>query len=331
MKAAIIGKVRHMNIIDVDDPEIKADEVLIEVRASGVCGTDIHIYDGGFGGNLPVIPGHEFAGKVIAVGSNCKRIKLGDKVAVEPNIPCNGCAQCLSNRHHHCTNMIIPGVNRAGGMAEFCKVKEIGVFSIGDLPYEEGAFVEPLSCVIHGISKLKPKIGERCLILGAGPIGMQLAWVASKFGFAQVDFLEKNSFRLNFVKKYQLGKCFNDLSAIDYQNYDAIIDATGSSNLINQMLSYLRVMGKILIFGVPSQSAMLKLNHYEIFRKEIEIIGSYTSIKDSMRAVNLLQSGDIPITDIITNRIGLDGLQNNILHLKSGVENMMKVMVYPNN
>lgn len=330
MKAAIIEQIGQINVLDFGDPEIEKDEVLIEVHASGICGTDIHIYDGGFGGNLPVIPGHEFSGKVVAKGSDCKRINVGDHVAVEPNIPCNGCMQCLSNRHHHCANMIIPGVNRSGGMAELCKVKEVGVFPIGKLSYEMGAFVEPLSCVIHGVSKLKPEIGQRCLILGAGPIGTQIAWIANKFGFAQIDFLEKNDFRLNFVKKYQFGKCFNDLSAVNYQKYDVIIDATGSSNLVNQMLGYLRVMGKILIFGVPSQSAMLSFNHYEIFRRELEIIGSYTSIKDSLRAVQLLQSGEIPIVDLITDRISLKELQENIIRLKSGAEDMMKVMVYPN-
>lgn len=330
MKAALIEDIGQIKVLDFDIPKIEDDEILIKVYASGICGTDIHIYDGGFGDNLPVIPGHEFAGEVVAVGTNCNRIKVGDNVAVEPNIPCNNCYQCLSGRHHYCSHMIVPGVNRPGGMAEYCKVRETGVFSIENLSYDMGAFVEPLSCVIHGISRLRPKLGERCLILGAGPIGIQLAWVACQSGFTQIDFLEKNQFRLDFVKKYHLGKCFNDLSDINHQEYDAIIDATGSSNLVNQMLSYLRVMGKILIFGVPSETAMLSLNHYDIFRRELEVIGSYTSIKDSIRAIELLKSGKIPITDIITNRISLDELYENIVHLKLGAENMMKVMVYPN-
>lgn len=330
MKAAIIKQVEKMFVEDFDDPMVQSDEVLIKVFASGICGTDVHIYEGGFGGNLPVIPGHEFAGEVVAVGSDCKRIKQGDRVAVEPNIPCNNCRQCLSGRHHHCQQMIVPGVNLPGGMAQFCKVKEIGVFSIGELSYEMGAFVEPLSCVIHGVSRIKPKLGERCLILGAGPIGTQLAWIAQMQGFTQIDFLEKNDFRLNFVKKYQFGEYYRDLSQVQYKEYDAILDATGATALISQMLEYLRVMGRLLIFGVPSEEAMLLFNHYDIFRREIEIIGSYTSIKDSIRAVEILQSGKVPITDIITDYVDLDGLEDAILRLKNGAENMMKVMVNPN-
>ncbi len=329
MKAAVITQVGQINVSDFDDPIEGKDEVLIKVFASGVCGTDIHIYDGGFGGNLPLISGHEFAGEVIAVGENCQRIKVGDRVAVEPNIPCNNCMQCLSNRHHHCSHMIIPGVNQSGGMAELCKVKEVGVFPIGDLPYEMGAFVEPLSCVIHGINRIKPKMGERCLILGAGPIAIQLAWIAQAKGFSQIDFLEKNNFRLNFIKKYQLGDAYNDCSQISYKEYDAILDATGATNLVNQMLKHLRVMGRLLIFGVASETAILSFNHYDIFRREIEVIGSYTSIKDSMKAIEILKSGKIPITDIITDYTNLDGLEKGILRLKNGAENMMKLMVNP--
>ncbi len=203
-------------------------------------------FTGGFGDNFPVIPSHEFAGEVMAVGKDCKRINVGVRVAVEPNIPCNNCHEYLSGRQHHCAHMIVPGVNCPGGMASFCKVKEVGVFPIDDLAYEAGAFVEPLSCVLHGISRIKPQNGERCLILGAGPIGVQLAWVASSYGFAQIDFLEKNDFRRNFVKKYQYGDCYKDLSQIQYKNYDAILDATGATALISQVLEYLRAIGRLL-------------------------------------------------------------------------------------
>lgn len=330
MKAAIIEKIGHIHVKNLEDPILEDDEVLIRVFASGVCGTDIHIYHGGFGDNFPVIPGHEFAGEVVDIGKNCKRIKQGDYVAVEPNIPCNNCHNCLSGRQHHCTNMIVPGVNRAGGMASLCKVKETGVFSIGDLPYDIGAFVEPLSCVIHGISRIRPQNGERCLILGAGPIGVQLAWVASMQGFVQIDFLEKNDFRRNFVKKYQYGDCYKDLSQIQYKEYDAILDATGATALVNQILDYLRVMGRLLIFGVPSPENILSFNHFDIFRREIEIIGSYTSLKDSMRAIELLKKKAFPVQELITDYVSLEELPQIFQDMIEAKRNMMKVMVLPN-
>ncbi len=330
MKAAIIEKIGQIHVKDVSEPSLAADEVLIKVFSSGVCGTDIHIYHGGFGDNFPVIPGHEFAGEVMAVGKDCKRINVGARVAVEPNIPCNNCHECLSGRQHHCTHMIVPGVNCPGGMAGFCKVKEVGVFPIDDLAYEAGAFVEPLSCVLHGISRIKPQNGERCLILGAGPIGVQLAWVASSYGFAQIDFLEKNDFRRNFVKKYQYGDCYKDLSQIQYKNYDAILDATGATALISQVLEYLRAMGRLLIFGVPSPENKLQFNHYDIFRREISIIGSYTSLKDSMKAIALLKNKAFPIEELITDYITLAALPQMFEEIIKAEKDIMKVMVLPN-
>lgn len=157
-----------MGITDVAEPRPGPDEVLIKVRASGICGTDVHILEGGFPGAYPLIPGHEFCGDVVEVGAACTRIKVGDRVAVEPNVPCNNCPECLRGEHHYCRNMIVPGVNRPGGFAEYVVDKEWGVFSVGDLGFAEGALVEPLSCVVHAIEQLAPKMGDCALVMGAG-------------------------------------------------------------------------------------------------------------------------------------------------------------------
>jgi D-arabinitol dehydrogenase (NADP+) len=177
-------------------PDPAPDEVVVRVMASGICGTDVHIFRGEYLGGYPVIPGHEFAGVVEAVGSQVTRFQVGDRVAVEPNIACDNCEACLNNRQNFCQNWQAVGVTRLGGMAQCTTAPEKVVFPIGDLSFEAGAFVEPLSCVLHGLERLDPEMADKVVILGAGPIGMLLLQGVRLRGASQVTVVDKNEARL---------------------------------------------------------------------------------------------------------------------------------------
>ena len=172
MKAALIEKKDTLKIIDMEIPKPKMDEVLIEVHASGICGTDLHIYKGDYRGTYPIIPGHEFSGIIRSTGASVKSFKPGDRVTLEPNLSCGVCYECLNNRQHFCSNIESVGVTKPGGMAQYVTVPENAVFPIGGLSFEEAAFMEPLSCVLHGIERLNPNLADRVLLIGAGPIGL---------------------------------------------------------------------------------------------------------------------------------------------------------------
>ena len=175
MKAAVFEQVGVIKVKEVPVPEISDDEVLIKVKNTGICGTDWSIYNGWYSADkLPMIPGHEFSGVVEAVGPLVTRFQPGDRVAIEPNIACDNCYHCLNNRHNFCLNWRAVGVTQPGGMAEFVTVPEKAAFDIGSLPFEQGAFMEPLSCVLHGVERLQPDIAARVAIFGAGPIGILL-------------------------------------------------------------------------------------------------------------------------------------------------------------
>jgi D-arabinitol dehydrogenase (NADP+) len=165
VKAAKISQPGAMSIIEMNCPDPAPDEVVVRVMASGICGTDIHIFRGEYLGGYPVIPGHEFAGVVEAVGSQVTRFQVGDRVAVEPNIACDNCEACLNNRQNFCQNWQAVGVTRLGGMAQCTTAPEKVVFPIGDLSFEAGAFVEPLSCVLHGLERLDPAMADNVVIL----------------------------------------------------------------------------------------------------------------------------------------------------------------------
>ena len=174
MRAAKVNQPGQMQMVEIPCPEPAPDEVLIRVMASGICGTDVHIFRGEYLGDYPVIPGHEFSGVVEAVGGRVTRFKAGDRVAVEPNIACDNCEACLNNRQNFCLNWSAVGVTRPGGMEQYTTAPEKVTFDIGDLSFEQAAFMEPLSCVLHGLERLGPDLADKVAILGAGPIGALL-------------------------------------------------------------------------------------------------------------------------------------------------------------
>ena len=174
MKAAVFyGK----GDIRVDEhypmPAVGPESVLIQVKACGVCGTDVHIYGGAQGAtecNPPVILGHEFSGVVTQVGSAVTRVKVGDHVTVNPNISCDACDQCRRGNPHFCDSMAATGVNYDGGFAEYCAVLERQVFKVPEgVPFEEAALCEPVACALHGIDLCGIKPGDTVMVIGGGP------------------------------------------------------------------------------------------------------------------------------------------------------------------
>ncbi len=327
MKCVSVESKGKVLVKNIDIPTPKAHEVLIQVKASGICGTDIHIMDGDYVANYPLIIGHEFSGKVVEIGSQCQRITVGERVAVEPNIPCNNCEFCLNDKHHFCSNMVIPGALIPGGMAEYVCVPEIGVFSINAIPYDAAAFMEPLSCVIHGASRLAIKSGSRLLVMGAGPNGVLQGKIASLQGITEIDYLEKNPFRANEVKKYNWGTIFSTTEEVPKCHYDAVIEATGVNALASFASQVVKPTGKILLFGVPSMGSKIELDAFSLFKNELSYIGTYTSKKDSLQALSLLEKSTLNVEELISHRITLEQVPEFLLKLKSLEENIKKVMV----
>ena len=323
MKQLVIAQPKTAQIREVETPVPERDQVCIRVEASGICGTDIHIYHGGFVPSYPVVPGHEFSGEVVALGPECQRIQIGMRVAVEPNLPCNNCDNCLSGRHHYCPNMEINGVTVPGGMSEYCLVRERGVFATAGLEAAAAAFMEPVSCVIHGQERLRGIAGKSILILGAGPIGLLHGLLAAQKGARRIDFVEIAAGRRRKARQY--GDCWENLAQAERQ-YDIIIDATGASQLLGNAIQNLRSQGQLLAFGVPEENSTLRLDHYEIFRREIEIIGSFTSLKNSLEAIECIRKNEREITDLISHKISLEDLPG-IFSGEQKLTDPVKIMV----
>jgi 2-desacetyl-2-hydroxyethyl bacteriochlorophyllide A dehydrogenase len=328
MKSLIISEPGKIALAEVARPEPKGDELLIRLRASGICGTDVHIFNGDYTASFPLVPGHEFAGEVVAVGPDCKRFAPGARVAAEPNIPCNNCPQCLRGEHHFCHNMVIPGVNRPGGMAEYVIVNERAAFDIGDLPFVQGALVEPLSCVVHATELLGVRWAEHALVMGAGPIGVMIGRLIKARGAARVDYLERNAVRAARVAELGLGAVYASASEIADRVYDSVADASGASALVAEAANRLtRPHGRVLVFGVPRMDSRVTFDHFRLFREEISIISSYTSLKNSMQAIDLMKTKTIRVDDLVSHQIKLSECPDYIRRLEAVDGDLRKVTV----
>jgi D-arabinitol dehydrogenase (NADP+) len=329
MKAARIDQPDHIQIIEIAHQRPGRGEILIQVKASGICGTDIHIYRGEYMGGYPVIPGHEFAGTIVETGEGVTRFKPGDRVAVEPNISCDNCANCLNNRQNFCLNWQAVGVTLPGGMAEYVIAPEKAVFDIGNLPFEEGAFVEPLSCVLHGVERAGPDLADRVAILGAGPIGCLLLQAIRLRGACEVTMVDKNPARLAATRALGAGECLESLDALKHDYYDLVVDATGAIPLMSRTIEFARYGGKVLLFGVPPNGQKLNIEAFPIFRKGLTVLSSFTSVRNSIQAVDLLTSGRIRVAELISHRLPLEEFQRGIELIEAGLENVRKVMILP--
>jgi D-arabinitol dehydrogenase (NADP+) len=330
MKSIVITKPGEIFILEKEIPIPLAKEVLIQVMASGICGTDLHIFNGEYLGSYPVIPGHEFSGVVIEIGDQVKRFKVGDRVAVEPNISCDNCTNCLNNRQNFCLNWQAIGVTLPGGMEQFVAVPEKAVFNIGSLPFDQGAFVEPLSCVVHGVEKAKIALGDRVAILGAGPIGDLILQMVRLQGASHVTMLENNPGRAELAHKLGADVVVEKLEQLTPDYYDVAIDATGVIPLMNRTVEIVRKGGTVLLFGVPPMGTKLELEAFTIFEKGLTLVSSYTSVRNSFQAINLLQTGQINVEPLISHRLSLDEVQEAFEMIERRDAEVEKIIILPN-
>lgn len=311
-------------------PTPAAGEVLIKIFACGICGTDIHIFRGEYLGSYPVVPGHEFSGVIEKVGPTVTRFAPGDRVAIEPNVACDNCASCLNNRQNFCMNWQGIGVTRPGGMSQYAVVPEKAVYAIGSLSFEEGAFIEPLACVLHGLERTRIPAGANVAILGAGPIGILILKAVRALGAAALTVAEKNPARLAFASSSGADTCLASLEELKRDGYDVVIDATGAPAVMSKTIYYARPGGTILLFGVPPAQSRMEIEPFIVFRKGLTLLSSYTSVRNSFQAAALLRSGRISVKEIVSHRLGLADLERGIVMIEKGEDNVKKVLILPN-
>ncbi|MQL52062.1 L-threonine 3-dehydrogenase [Desulfofundulus thermobenzoicus] len=298
---------------DLPVPRVRDNEILVRVKATAICGTDLHIYPWTEWAQarlkLPMVFGHEFAGEVVALGSMVKNFRIGDRVAGETHIPCNNCYQCQTGNQHICEEMKIIGVHTPGSFAEYISIPVDCAWKLDDnISYEIGAMLEPMGVAVHGV--LSGEIGGKTVaIFGCGPIGLMGVGVAAACGASKifaVDLVEdKLTLAMQMGAHVVLNSGWDDVvdairEATHGQGVDVVVDFTGSPKAIQDGFKVIRKGGRYSLVGLPNKPVSLDLSEYIIY-KEVTVIGVTGRLmyKTWWQCTDLLKSGKIDITPVI--------------------------------
>jgi 2-desacetyl-2-hydroxyethyl bacteriochlorophyllide A dehydrogenase len=339
MRALVYNGAKNIRVEDVVVPEIGETDVLIKVKYCGVCGTDIHIYNGDGGSfdvSPPLIIGHEFSGIVEKVGSKVKKVTEGDLVTVDPNDMCGECYYCKNAMEQFCGNVIGTGTTVNGGFAQYCVVREKQVFKFKKgMDALTAAMAEPLSCCIHGIVLCNIMPGDEVLVIGGGPIGLIMLQLAKMAGASKVILSEPVAEKRELAKKIGADLTINpleeDVPAIlkaYCKNISVVIECVGNVRTIDNAIQWAGKGATVMMYGLTGPDAELSIKPDVVFKKELKLTSSFINPYSFERAVAILESGRINVKDIITDIVGLEDcvkIFENENYRRNG-----KVMVYLN-
>ena len=314
-KAAVFYGKNDIRVEEKDIRPPKENEVVVKVAYCGICGTDIHIYNGDEGSVEvvpPVVLGHEASGVVYQTGSAFTSLAIGDHVAIDPNLYCGECHYCRSGLEHYCFYMHNP----EGGFAKYCTVPAKAVLKIPkSLPLDEAAFAEPLACCLHGIDRTNIRLGDQVLIIGGGTIGLLMLQLAKLSGASRLSIIEPDQNKRLLAEKFGADLIFANSGAyLDFANKtpgfraDRVIECVGLSETVSLAIQSASKGGTVMIFGLTPPKAKVEVYPFEIFKKELTITSSFVNPLTQSRAVELLASGKVCVSDLISGRIPLEKL-----------------------
>ncbi|MCD6201254.1 MAG: alcohol dehydrogenase catalytic domain-containing protein [Bacteroidales bacterium] len=343
MRSFQLTGLRQMEMKEVPEPEMRSPhDVLICMKAVGVCGSDIHYYLTGHIGNqvvnYPFTVGHEGAGLVEAVGPQVTRVKPGDKVAIDPAMPCGVCDQCRAGRSHTCRNMKFLGTpgQAAGCLSEYVVMPESSLFPLKpDSSYEGGAFSEPLSIGVYAVRLSKGVKGKRIAILGSGPIGMSVLLSSLAYGAETVYMTDKIDERLALAEKSGAAWTGNpdrenvvqEILQQEPVGMDLVFECCGQQEAVNQAVQLLKPGGKMMIIGIPEFDEW----HFPVddFRhKEIAVQNVRRQLNSVQEALDLIESGRVNIAPLITHRYSFEETREAYELVAGYRDGVMKAMIH---
>lgn len=279
MKALVLEGLKDMNVRDIDAPKVPANEVKIQMKYAGICGTDTHLYQGLPGSaqaTPPIVLGHENSGQVVEVGADVTTIKVGDRVTIDPNIYCGHCRYCREGRPQLCENLSAVGVTRNGGLAEFVTAPESVVYPIPDeLSFKAAALTEPVSCAVHGVKLLDLDPAQYVLIIGDGFIAQLFTAMIKSLGVTHVDVSGHNDQKRDLMKRLGAENVYNNGTETVPSGYDVVVEVVGAPATQAAAVDAAGKGGQVLMFGVANPDQTFALNSYDIFQKELTIKGSF--------------------------------------------------------
>ena len=342
MKALLLSQYRHLEMTDLAVPEPGRGEVLIRVAACGICGSDVHGYDGSSGRRIPpIVMGHEAAGTIAVVGNGVSGLSKGDRVTLDSTVYCGECAPCLRGEMNLCDRRQVLGVScsdyrRAGAFAEFVVVPARIVHRLPEnLSFEEAALLEAVSVALHAVSLVPVAPGSTALVVGAGTIGLLLQQALRVAGCARVFVADVDATRLKL--SHELGATAT-LSAgqnlvqqiLDLTSgtgVDIALEAVGKTETVNTAIDNVRKGGTVALVGNISPEITLPLQ--KVVSRQLRLQGSCASAGEYPKAIELLSSGAIRVKPLITAIAPLDQGPQWFERLHAREPNLMKVVLTP--
>lgn len=337
MRQARLANLHEFVLEEVPVPMPGPDEVLIKVEVAGICGSDLHAYEGKHPFvKSPIVLGHEFSGTIRQLGEcvSTERFHTGQRVTVEPSITCGECYNCRNGRYNICDNLRVIGSQISGGYATFVKVPAANVIPLDDhLTFEDGAMIEPLAVGVHAVRLGKVEAGHRVLIIGAGTIGLLLAQAARALG-AQVAVADIVDSRLDIARTLGVDACINsrvspiseELKLFAPDGVDIIFECVGIAFTLRQSIEIARKGSRIVIVGVAEGEVSLPV-HY-IQDRELEILGDlmYTR-KDYEETLDLLRSGRVHLDPLKTKSFQLEEVNDAFQYVLANPADTLKVFL----
>jgi len=318
MKALRYEKPEHYSVVTAPVPTIRDNDVLVRVKACGVCGTDLHIHEGEFIAKFPLIPGHEVVGEVHAFGKNVKDFKIGDRVVADVSELCGECFYCRRGETLLCEHFESHGVTMNGAFAEYCAYPAGKVFRIQNLSVLDATLLEPASCACHGLEKLAPKLGSSVLMIGSGPTGLMLAQLLRLNGGCHVVLAANAGSKMDLAKSLDAADVYVDLDRknpdaqwkkLKDENpygFDIVVEATGVAKILENAINYVRRGGKLMVYGVYSNAARVSWPPSKIFGDEITILGSFSETYQFPNAIAYLDSGKVKTKGIVNKTFTIE-------------------------
>ncbi|OLB26700.1 MAG: galactitol-1-phosphate 5-dehydrogenase [Acidobacteria bacterium] len=342
MKALLLSKNKHLEMTDLPVPRAEPGEVLVRVAACGICGSDVHGYDGSSGRRIPpIVMGHEAAGRIAAIGSGVTGFTEGDRVTFDSTVYCGTCGYCRRGEVNLCDNRQVLGVScadyrRAGAFAEFVAVPSRIVYRLPDnLSFEEAAMLEAVSVAIHAVSLAPLSAGSTALVVGAGMIGLLIVQVLRAAGCSRILVTDIDSSRLKLAQDVGAHTVLSATLDVARQvgeltrgaGVDAAIEAVGQGDSVKASIESVRKGGTVVLVGNIAPEVMVPLQ--KIVTRQIRLQGSCASAGEYPRAMELLESGAIQVKNLITAIAPLEEGPLWFERLHAREPNVMKVVLRP--